>query len=187
MAKSLIAPFIVVFALVLCVAKLSGQGLPFPGPGIGPFQAIATSYANAGGSGDRTATIAVTLGGYTLAGGTINNSVDGSFANDANGSWWWNAVAAAGGTLTFDFGTSKYIDEIKFYQNDTTSHGTHKFQHSPDNSAWTDASSNFTLGGATTTVITITNPQTRRYWRMLGISGSVSNVSFQQETEFKIQ
>lgn len=149
---------------------------------------VSTSYANAGGSGNRTSSIpTLTQSGANapLASTAnlsylINGSVD-------NANWLANGVAD-GQWLRFDFGTSKVIDEIKWYQSTSAAQGTWKFQGSSDGSTWSDVGSSFALGGATTQTVTAIsgNTSSYRYYRIIKVSGSTSAAPYSQEIEFKI-
>ncbi|MBI1204014.1 MAG: DUF2793 domain-containing protein [Rhodopseudomonas sp.] len=150
------------------------------------------SYANAGATGNRTATIVVTVAGISVDGGLASNMVNGSTSLDTSGSWYTNtSVAAAGATMRFDFGAgvSKVITEAKWYQNSASvSHGIWKWQGSNDASSWTDIGASFTLGGATVQTQTAlsANVTGYRYYQLLGVSGTFSNATFNEEIEFKI-
>ena len=146
--------------------------------------AAGTSYANSGGTGDRTASITVTLTGNFLGAGSAAGFVNGSFANNH---YFGNNAATTYG-FTFDFGTARIIDEAKFYQQNTTSHGVWKWQGSSNGSSWTDIGSSFTFGGAATQTQTALNGNTTayRYYRVIGVSGTASDSPWLYEWEFKI-
>lgn len=148
---------------------------------------MATSYANAGGSGDRTATITVTTTA-TIGGGTVNNWVDGVTAShNASDAWWWNN-GQSGREVKFDFGSGKIIDEVKFDQQTTASHGTWKWQGSNDNSSFTDIGSTFTLGGSTNQTNTTMSGNTTsyRYYKLLQTAGTTDSGPWLDEITFKI-
>jgi len=151
----------------------------------------APAYTNAGGQGDRTASITVSITSGLMVAGTTSNLVDGAFANNATDSIAFGAVSVTDKSITFDFGVyaEKIITEATWKQGTTASHGTWKWQVSADNSTWLDANgSSFTLGGATTQVQTVLTTVTKgyRYYRLLGISGTASGSPYIQEVEFKI-
>src|SRR4029079_431363 len=100
------------------------------------------SYSNTLGSGDRTGSIAVTLGGVTAGGGSASQLVNGSSANE----FWWNSGTAA--TLKFDLGTAKVIKQARWKQSNSSTHGTFKWQGSNDDTTYADIGGTFTLGGA---------------------------------------
>ncbi len=147
------------------------------------------SYSNTGGQGNRSAIITVTQGG-----GVVNNSishfVDGSYSDGT--AFWNNAVALDGSTtwVRFDFGSghTATITEATYYQSTSTAEGTWQWQGSNDASAWTNIGSTFTLGGATTQVITTVagNTTSYRYYRLLGISGTTSFTPWIRGIDFKL-
>ncbi len=150
-----------------------------------------TAYTNSGGQGNRTGSITVTTT-VTLAGGTINNLVDGGFADNNSDSAPFNVQTVAGLYIKFDFGVgaSKVIDEAKFYQSGSTSHGTWKWQGSDNDSSWTDIGGTFSLQGDTSGLPALTtlngNITGYRYYRLLGVSGSTNLSPWNREIEFQI-
>lgn len=154
---------------------------------VAPAGAGGTSYANAGGSGDRTGTVTMAESNVSvLASETLLiNGVSGT------GTAYFNSYPTFindGDWFSFDFGSPKVIDEIKWYQQTSTSHGTWKVQGSTDNSSWSDVGTTFTLGSSTTQTITEINGNTAdyRYWRLFLVTGPSSNVPYLFEIEFKI-
>lgn len=151
---------------------------------------ITTDYANSGGTGDRTASISVTVSSSLLASGTASNLVDGATGNNTTDSIIFSAVAVAGETIVFDFGAgvAKIITEATWKQGATSTHGTWKWQTSNDGDTWTDAGAAFTLGGATSQTQTVLNGTNYgyRFYRLLGVSGTASGAPWIQEVEFKI-
>jgi len=149
-----------------------------------------TSYSNSLGSGDRTALITVTAAVGVLGSGTLNNLVDGVLGNNSSDAIGFATSFAVDSTkwILFNFGRRVRIDEAKFYQQDTTSHGTWKWQGSHDGSEFYDIGSSFTLGGATTQTMTNLSGNTGayQYLRLLGVSGTASNVPWLQEFDFKV-
>ena len=107
-----------------------------------------TSYV----TGDRTASITVTTSVGLIDGGTASNFVDGGFGDNSTDSAFFPSgnPSTSGVFLKFDFGAGKIVDEAKWYQDATNSHGDWKWQGSNDDSSYTDIGSSFTLGGATT-------------------------------------
>lgn len=147
---------------------------------------MATSYANPGGSGDRTAIITVTTNITALTNGPISKYVDGALS----GNMYFGAYdAVAGLYIQFDFGVGKVIDEAKHYQSTAHDHGTWKWQGSNNGTDWTDIGSSFTFGGATTQTQTSMNGNTvvYRYYRILGVSGNLNAGPDLYEFEFKIE
>lgn len=147
-----------------------------------------TSYANTGGSGDRTGIVTVTASSSTLAthSDPYPELVDG---NQADHTTWFIIGALSGSVFVrFDFGSSKVIDEAKFYQETSATQGTWQWQGSADASSWTNIGSSFGLGGATTQTITALsgNSSSYRYYQIIGVSGSTDSGPYISEFEFKI-
>jgi trimeric autotransporter adhesin len=146
---------------------------------------IATSYSNPGGTGNRTAAITVTSD--IVLGTPLSALVDGSTSTNIN---YFSGAAVAGKYIMFDFGASsaKVINEVKYYQSNTYSHGTWEWQGSNNGSTWDNIGTNFTLGGVLTQTITSLSGNTSpyRYYRLLGISGTSSASPYAREFEFKI-
>jgi hypothetical protein len=144
---------------------------------------MATSYANAGGTGNRTSIITVTYNPVGIGGAGGTALING---NTADSSSWFNSLTF----LQFEFsGFKKIIDEAKFYQSNTTSHGVWKWQGSNDGSAWTDIGGTFTLGGVATQTFTTLAGNTTEYkfYRILKVSGATSTSPYTYEFEFKIE
>lgn len=148
---------------------------------------VSTSYANTGGSGDRSGSITITESDslILISEGQLIDGVTGSGTAFFNG---YPAYINDGSWFAFDFGASRLVDEAKFYQQNTTSHGTWKIQGSDDAAAWSDIGSSFTLGGAAEQTITAINGNTTayRHLRFYLITGPSSNVPYLYEIEFKI-
>lgn len=141
---------------------------------------MATSYANTGGTGNRTSIITVTAAGFA---GTPSILVNGDLVTNVA---WFNNLTV----LQFEFtGFKKIIDEAKFYQQLTTSHGTWKWQGSNNGTTWTDIGSSFTLGGSTTQTITALagNTTEYKYYQIVRVSGASSTAPYVYEFEFKIE
>lgn len=148
----------------------------------------ATTYV----TGNRTATIAVAVDSSATIGGgyTPNKLVDGSFANSSAGSVGFSSYFVVDAThwIQFDFGSgnSIVVDEAKWYQDSSTTHGTWKWQRSGDCSSYTDIGSSFTLGGTTQTQTQLNGNTTgARCYRLIGVSGTASTAPFIQEIEFR--
>jgi hypothetical protein len=148
-----------------------------------------TAYSNPGGMGDRTGSVAVTAGGGVTVGGNINHFINGTYANEA-----WLTAGASVGYLQFDFGSgnSRYIDEVKWYQNVVSNQGQWKLQGSNDGANFTDVSDVFPSnpGSSATTTIPvtwITAVTAYRYYRITKTgTGTTSSSPWVQEIEFKI-
>lgn len=140
-------------------------------------------YANTGGTGDRTAIITFSAETGTesydvsLLDG-VNNAGTGYLVSEITGKW-----------LKFDFGAAKdvLITEAKWYQGDTGTGGTWKWQGSNNDADWTDIGTSFTLGGVATQTQTSLSGNTTeyRYYRLYGVSGTNSQ-PYLYELEFKI-
>lgn len=146
------------------------------------------SYANNGGTGNRTSIITETTNGVGMT--SLTALLDGD--TTSNGRNFWNVTPALDGSqwVKFDFGSGSLavITESKYYQQTSTDQGTWKWQGSNDNSAWTDIGTTFSLATAATTISTTMSANTTgyRYYRMLGISGANSNGPWIYQMEFKI-
>lgn len=147
------------------------------------------SYTNPGAVGDRTASITVTIS-PTLTTNTNSNLVDGATANNSTDSVAFSAVTVTDLFIQFDFGlaSARVIQEARWKQNGTATHGTWKWQGSNDATAWSDIGSSFTLGGATTQLQTelANNTHPFRYYRLLGVSGTANAAVWVQEVEFSL-
>lgn len=158
------------------VFSVSGSG----GAVCGAIAIAPTSYDNEGGKGDRTSQITITQSGFLY--GTLSALVNGAYINGPF------PDTVSNGWLKFDFGesASKVIDELKFFQADDKVNGTWKVQGSDDDSAWTDLSDGFTLGGAATVTKAFSNLVGYRYYRIFQTGGTTDFWSYWNEFEFKI-
>lgn len=155
---------------------------------------VASAYTNFGGTGDRTtvgargAPIAVTSTLTISGGGAFSNLCDGGFGNNTSDSFKVTSVAVSGLVVVFDFTNTgaRIINEFKFYQDTSDSHGVWHFQGSMDGSSYTTLRSSLTLGGAATNTYTVANTTKYLFYRLLGVSGNTSATPFWQEVEFKI-
>lgn len=149
---------------------------------------MTTSYANSGGTGGRTGIITTSTSMALYGGSVISNLVNGSFtANASNAIAFTTTGAVSGEYIRFDFGSGKVIDEAKWYQDASNTHGTWKWQGSNDASSWTDIGTTFTLGGTTQTITELSgNITAYRYYQLLGVSGNRSPTPWITEIEFKI-
>lgn len=150
---------------------------------------MATSYANPGGQGDRTATITVT-GSYTVAsaGSTPSNLVDGGLGNNTTDSIDFLSGQTTV-SITFDFGVGakKVIDELTWEQNTSQANGTYSVRASDDNSTWTVLATGVALGGvSSTTVVPFTNVAGFRYYNLLQTGGTTVSTPWIHEVTFKI-
>lgn len=181
---------ILLTATALTVLAITPNGLGLSNVGTvataTPSGPASTTYANAYGSGDRTATITITESNpNVLASETVLiNGVDNT------GAAYFNAYPTFindGDWFSFSFPASIIIDEITWDQQTSATHGTWKVQGSADHSSWSDVGSSFTLGGSTTQVITALagNTADYQYWRLYLVAGPSSNVPYLFEARFK--
>lgn len=155
---------------------------------------MATSYANTGGTGNRTSIITVsdnaTGGGAIIVGPSAPAAPSWVDGNTSDNTSWIAAVSVSGRAITFDWGpgASKVIDEAKMYQQTSATHGTWNWRATTDLSVWTDIGSNFTLGGATVNTLTGLSGNTTGYraYQVMGISGTGNSGPYIHEWEFKI-
>jgi len=142
------------------------------------------AYENAGGTGDRTATITASTNAiFGGPGGTAAAMVNGVIGE----SIWFIAAGqdVAGKYVQFQFPVKAIITEIKIYLNNTSAQGTWKIQGSNNGTDWSDIGDPFTFGGATTQTLSFVNATGYSYYRLLGVSGT-SVAQYFREFEFKI-
>lgn len=152
---------------------------------------MTTSYANAGGTGNRTALIDTSYSGVTAgcsgSSSDLKALIDGNFtgASCATSFAWGSNTAVV---LKFDFraGNSMIIDEITWYQDTSASQGTWIFYGSNDDITYTNLTGARTLGGATTSTISFSNAVGYRYYKLAQWGGTTDNVTWLKEIEFKI-
>jgi hypothetical protein len=158
---------------------------------IGPSDPV-TSYTNAGGSGDRTATITVSSNIPPASGSALDNWVDGNIADGAGSAFdpGFTTALTDGDHFTYDFGAGvrKYINEWKIYSQGTPANGAWQIQGSNDNLNYATYAS-FTWDAAIQTVVMSGMPAAgHRYWRMRknGTPGGNYSNLWYREQEFKI-
>jgi hypothetical protein len=146
------------------------------------LQAPTTAYV----TGDRTASITVTAS-FTPEQGTLDNLVDGSFVGNGTGGILASSSGATNGfSTTFDFGSLKYVNELKIYNVAARAGVICHFEASPDNSTWTTVSTSIDLSLAATTTATITmQPEGYRYLKIVYDGGNWT-VNYWTEMEFKL-
>ena len=141
-------------------------------------------------TGDRTSTVTVTASGFTPS-GTIANFVNGVKAGNNTDAWYFPAdVSNTDFVIHFDMSTAVNISEATMNQGypwTSNTHGTWQWQGSTNDSDWDDIGATFTLGGSANQVQTTLNGNTSeyRYYRLLGITGTVSSSPYIAEIEFK--
>ena len=145
---------------------------------------IYTSYRSTIGRGNRSAAITLSLVGISTGGGSLAGLIDGSQANN----WWFNNATGTGvGWLLFDFGigVSKVIDQFRWYQSTSATHGVWRFEGSNDSSTWTQVGADFTLGGFDTLYTFAGNTTAYRYYRIRHMSGARTSSPYLREIEFR--
>lgn len=129
----------------------------------------APAYSNPGGSGDRSASIAVTTAGFTFGGGSVQNLVNG---NTADNSLYFSGGSGQTGYIQFDFGAgnAKYIDQFSFYQVASfAGTGPWSWSGSNDGVNFTTLLASFSLASGNPAVIDIPAHATAyRYFRLSG-------------------
>lgn len=148
---------------------------------------MAQSYANQHGSGDRQFRLrSYTSVGFYAGPGGCDICLNGS--TGANNTFFSGGTVSGSVWQVWDFGSPRILDEVKFYQSNTTSHGVWQWQGSADASSWTSIGATFTLGSTGTQTITTmsANVTGYRYYRLLGVSGTMSNGPFVRQWEFKL-
>lgn len=143
---------------------------------------VQTSYSNPGGKGDRLSIITATSNAF-YAGYPVTRMIDGTLGIAAS----WSTKATLNNWLLFDFGTSKVINEVKWYQGGG-SNGVWRWQGSNNNIDFTNIGEPFELTAESIVLITtISDNQTAyRYYKMIGVSGNTNANYFLKEIEFKI-
>jgi len=118
-----------------------------------------TSYANPGGTGDRTASI--------VQAGTVVFDTAGELLINGNktAGFKMTNLSAKDKTITFDFGATKKIDEFKWYQKGSKDYEVWQFDGSNDNTTWTTLA-NVQLGGSSTATYAFTPTAVYRYYRL---------------------
>ncbi|MGE0564710.1 MAG: hypothetical protein AB7O50_09370 [Pseudolabrys sp.] len=154
----------------------------------------ATSYANAGGSGNRSGSVTVSIAGFSqYAGSAAGNLVNGDTTADGTNDFGFgtNGASCAGYEIRFDFGAQKYVDEYKWYQQNAAGQGSWKLQgaNASDYSDAADLHAAEALVTGATTTHSVISPGLYRYYRLVGVSGTVtapSGGTWCTEVEFKI-
>lgn len=147
--------------------------------------AYATSYANAGGTGDRRTTVILIGTTKQPGGGAATDLIDGTTSN----SYFFDSGDLTGNGISFDFsptGFYQIINEMRWKQNTTSLHGTWSWQGF-NGTSWIDITTGISLGGTNgTQTITLTNSTQYIVYRLVQTAGNISSSPFIQEIEFKI-
>lgn len=148
--------------------------------------AVATSYANTGGTGNRTSIITVSQSSSNRPDGNSSNVVYLVNGANTNTNYFPNSCPD-GEWLKFDFGSGKVITALKFIQSSVTSQGTWQLEGSNDNSTWASVGSTFTLGSPEEASSAFSlNSTYYRYYRLKKTGGSTNGGPYIYEVEFKI-
>lgn len=146
----------------------------------------ATSYSNAGGSGNRSSSIAVTSAGFTFSGGTPALLVDGNTANNA---LYFTGGSGQTGYIQFDFGAgnAKYIDQFSFYQVASyAGTGPWSWSGSNDGVNFTTLVPSFSLASGNPAIIDVPAHATAyRYFRLSGNNAAYGG-GYLNEITFRI-
>lgn len=148
---------------------------------------MATSYANPGGTGNRTGIITATTN-LNLAAAS-DRLINGSFADSTAGStYFFSGNSGSGKWFRWDFGLNgnRLIDEFKWYQNTSQGHGTWSFQGSNDATTWTTLAT-FTLGVPATQTVAFSNSTYYRYYQLVTAGATTSGSPWLREIEFKLE
>lgn len=146
------------------------------------------AYTEPGGTGDRRSDIIMSWSTEVNSPNKdVTDLIDGTTNATASSLFWETSSAAA--EFIFDFaplGFTQLIEEFKFYQSGTNTHGSWQVAGSDDGLTWTDIDAPFTLGGSTTQTKALTNTVSYRMYRFKKVSGSTNNSPFLYEFEFKL-
>lgn len=160
--------------------KISASGTP---------TSVATnvaSYLNKYGFLDRTAFLTVTSTSGN-GGGTPSNLVDGAAVDNSTDAWWFQG-GQSGREIVFDAGVGNTlrVEEITWWQDTTTSHGTWQPYWGDNALAYTSFDSPKTLGGVAVETITLAAmPTGKRALRLLQVTGTTSSSPFLREALLK--
>lgn len=144
------------------------------------------AYSNPGGSGDRSASIAVTTSGFTYGGGSVQNLVNG---NTADNSLYFSGGSGQTGYIQFDFGAgnAKYIDQFSFYQVASyAGTGPWSWSGSNDGVNFTTLLASFSLASGNPAIIDIpAHAIAYRYFRLSG-NNALFGGGYLNEINFRI-
>ena len=156
-------------------------------------QTIGTSAYE---TGDQTSTYSVTSSNIGTLAGSISNGLDDDETHNTTKSWYFSTSSGGHALdntsyIAFDLGSgnSKYFTGVKIKQSNAVTCGVWKAQGSNDATNFTDLSSNFTWGGASSPYVneyTWSNDVAYRYIYLRGVSGNTSSSPWQTGFEFKV-
>lgn len=166
-----------------------GVRAPYLGVHIPPGVDSSTSYSNPGGTGDRVRYIIATTNlAKSATSVSMDRLVNGGFAASAADSYAFQT--GQGGSskfIRFQFADAQIVNEARWYQDVSNTHGIWQWQGSNDGSSWTNIGASFTLGGTLQTQTELSGNTTRYfYYQLVGVSGSTSVTPWIKEVEFKI-
>jgi len=151
-----------------------------------------TSYANTGGTGNRTAIITVSSN-FSLQGGTFDNLVDGDTVNQDNATGGCDMPTtgpANGDYIRFTWATKVYIDELTWKKSTSTSEGSFFIKGGDTVGGLTTLATVPTLGDATADIIPFTSFPPPEGYLIYQIekngAGAWDGVAWTREVEFKI-
>jgi nicotinamide riboside transporter PnuC len=150
-------------------------------PKLGLFSGFA-GYA----LGDQRGNITISSSASTIV-GTASSWLNGVTTGETTAYLFGNVLSSSI-WVRFTWGQPIRLVEALFYQSGSQSHGVWQWQGSEDGgTTWENIGSTFTLGGATSQVLTELASNTRKYatYRMLGVSGSANPGPYIQEFQFK--
>lgn len=130
-------------------------------------------------TGDRRGNITCACSGSFS--GDVQNLVDGTQGNS-----FYFSTSSGARTLTFTLAVPMELSGFKWYQDNSTGHGTWVWEHSDDNVTYTPVGSSFTLGGSTLATYSFGAGGAHTYWRMRKTAGSTSNSPYCREIEFDV-
>jgi len=146
---------------------------------------LTAGYHQPGGRGERLGKITPTMGGLVT---NLQNAIDGLM---------YTAATLSAGTITnssfmnFDFGPlgdDKIVTGMKVTMQANGTQGVWQPRTSQDGSSWSNLGGTITLGSAgnNVTEYTFTNTNARRFFSLLGSSGTTTPANGILEIEFKI-
>ena len=142
--------------------------------------------ADTAASGDRTSAVAITTTA-TMSLGTVNNLIDGLTESGTSESCsFTNGESTREVKVDFGAGNAKIVTGFRWYQHNSTSHGTWVAEGSNNDADWDALGSSFTLGGAAHKRENWANTTAYRYFRIRQTAGTTSSGPWLIEWEFEI-
>ena len=154
--------------------------------------ALAPSYTNSGGSGNKSSLVTATSN-VSFGGGVIANILNGSFGGDASNAVWFNTNNIINDYIIFDFGSGKLITEaITYFDRVNNNQGTWAWYITNNTGVLTGVTeTGFTWGHpsvGTTFILTglSLNNTEARYYVLSGLAGIGNGNPWFSEIDFKI-